>query len=123
MAPGIELFNQQKYWECHEVLEDLWAQDAHDPVRYIYWAVIQVAAVCIHYRDKNLIGAQGMLSKAKEKFKRSRELNILNEFALNELDWDTLEAVVMRIPEKKDSHLEDFSQLYHFRFNNFKSCS
>ena len=23
---GIELFNEQKYWECHEELEDLWLE-------------------------------------------------------------------------------------------------
>lgn len=116
MREGILLFNEQKYWECHEALEDIWAEDNHDPVRYIYWAVIQVAAVCIHYRDKNLIGAQGMIAKAKEKFKKCRELHVLSELALEKLDWEELESITMRIPETKDSNLEDFSELFKFRF-------
>ncbi len=119
MREGILLFNQQKYWECHEALEDIWAEDNHDPVRYIYWAVIQVAAACIHYRDKNLIGAQGMIAKAKEKFKKCHELSILSELSFKTLDWQELESITLRIPESKDSLLEDFSDLYHFKFKNY----
>ncbi len=78
MAESIRLFNQQKYWECHEALEDLWMEDRQDPVRNVYWAVIQVAAACIHYRDSNLVGCQGMIAKAKEKFRRCRELNVVS---------------------------------------------
>lgn len=120
MREGILLFNEQKYWECHEALEDTWAEDNHDPVRYIYWAVIQVAAACIHYRDKNLIGAQGMIAKAKEKFKKCRELHVLSELALKKLDWEKLEGMVMRIPESRESKLEDFSELFNFRFKGFQ---
>jgi hypothetical protein len=121
MQEGIILFNQQKYWECHEVFEDLWAEDAHDPVRYIYWAIIQVAAACIHYRDKNLIGAQGMVFKAKEKFKKAHDLHILSDLALQKLDWEELEHLAMRVPETQKSSLQDFEDLYSFRFKNFKN--
>lgn len=116
MKEGIQLFNEQKYWECHESLEDVWAEDNHDPVRYIYWAVIQVAATCIHYRDHNLIGCQGMMTKAKDKFKKCRELHILSDLALKELHWNRLEAMAMRIPDGTKSTLEDFEEIYQFRF-------
>lgn len=119
MREGILLFNEQKYWECHEALEDIWAEDNHDPVRYIYWAVIQVAAACIHYRDKNLIGAQGMIAKAKEKFRKCHELHILSELANQHLDWEELESITLRIPETKNSVLEDFRDLFHFKFKNY----
>lgn len=119
MSHGIHLYNEQKYWECHEAFEDLWAEDAHDPVRNIYWAIIQVAAACIHYRDKNLIGAQGMITKAKEKFRRSRDLHIVNDLILRHLDWNELEETVMAIPEGKHSSLEDFAKLFNFRFKHY----
>ena len=119
MREGILLFNEQKYWECHEALEDIWAEDNHDPVRYIYWAVIQVAAACIHYRDKNLIGAQGMIAKAKDKFKKCHELHILSELATKYLDWEELESISLKIPETKESTLEDFQDLFHFKFKNY----
>jgi hypothetical protein len=119
MHEGLELFNQQKYWECHEAFEELWLEDRNDPIRNIYWAIIQVAAACIHYRDDNLIGAQGMIAKSKEKFKRCRDLNVLSPLAFKALDWNELEEIVFRIPGTSDSKISDFEELFNFRFKNF----
>ncbi len=119
MAEGIELFNEQKYWECHEALEDLWMEDRQDPTRNIYWAVIQVAAACIHYRDQNLIGARGMIFKSKEKFKRCRDLHILSDLAFKYLDWDEFERLALAVPEGDQSSLEDFKELFDFRFKHY----
>jgi hypothetical protein len=119
MAVGIELFNEQKYWECHEALEDLWMDDRQDPTRNIYWAVIQVAAACIHYRDQNLIGARGMIFKSREKFKRCRDLHILNDLAFKYLDWAEFERLALAVPEGDRSSLEDFKELFDFRFKHY----
>lgn len=119
MKEGILLFNEEKFWECHEVFEDVWAEDAHDPVRYIYWAIIQVAASLIHFRNKNLTGAQGMIAKAKEKFRKARELHILSELVFTYLDWDEFESLVMAIPEAKESKLSDFAPLFSFKFRHY----
>ena len=70
MRKGVELFNEQKYWECHEELEHHWLEDAGDNARLIYWAVIQVAAAMYHYRDENLQGVHGLIYKAKDKLNR-----------------------------------------------------
>jgi hypothetical protein len=119
MEEGVRLFNEQKYWECHEALEDVWMEDRQDPVRNVYWAVIQVAASCIHYRDSNLIGAQGMMNKAKEKFKRCRDMHLLSPLAFEKLDWDEFESIVKRIPDGNQSKLEDFVEIYKFRFKHY----
>ncbi len=116
MREGLGLFNEQKYWECHEAFEELWLEDRQDPIRNIYWAVIQVAAACIHYRDNNLIGAQGMIAKAKEKFSRCRDLNVLSDLALKSLSWNELEGIVFNIPDTSKSVLKDFEELFNFRF-------
>ncbi|MFL5782996.1 MAG: DUF309 domain-containing protein [Bacteriovoracaceae bacterium] len=115
MEEGIHLFNEQKYWECHESLEEIWLEDRNDNARYIYWAVIQVAAVCIHYRDKKILGAQGMLSKSKEKFRKARELHVLTP-EVEKLNWYELEKIVMNIPDATQSQLEDFRPLFEYRF-------
>jgi hypothetical protein len=120
MQEGVELFNEQKYWECHESLEDVWMEDRGDLARNVYWAVIQVAAACIHYRDSKIVGAQGMIVKAKEKFLRCREKLILTPLAFDYLDWEELDKLVMEIPAK-DAKLEDFAKLYEFRFKNYKN--
>jgi predicted metal-dependent hydrolase len=110
MREGIRLFNEQKYWECHEALEDVWMEDRNDPVRNVYWAVIQVAAACIHHREGNDVGKKGMIFKAKEKFRRCREQHLLSDLAFKYLDWDEFEALAMK---------EDFIGIYDFRFKNF----
>jgi hypothetical protein len=114
---GIELFNEQKYWECHEILEDLWIEDTQDSARFIYWAIIQVAAACIHYRDHNLVGARGLVNKAREKFQKAREKNALTDLVFQYLDWEELEQLVMTIPQNPE--LEDFHSLFNFRFKNY----
>lgn len=119
MAEGVRLFNEQKYWECHEALEEVWLEDRQDPTRNVYWAVIQVAASCIHYRDGKIIGAQGMIMKSKEKFRRCRDMHILTDLAFKHLDWQELEDIVMRIPDGSTSTLEDFAPLFNFRFKNY----
>ena len=119
MEEGVRLFNDQMYWESHESLEDVWMEDRNDQARTVSWAVIQVAAACIHYRDHKIIGAQGMILKAKEKFRRCHDLHILTPLVLKYLDWQELEALVMKIPDK-EAKLEDFEDLYNFRFKNYQ---
>ncbi len=118
MREGLRLFNKQHYWECHESLEEVWLEDRQDPVRNVYWAVIQVAAAMIHYREKNLVGATGMLNKSREKFRRCRELGVLTPLALKELEWERLEALVAAVPEQP-ADITPFAPLYDFRFTRF----
>ncbi len=115
MKPGIKCFNEQLYWECHEELEHVWLEDRQDPHRYVYWAVIQVAAAMIHYRDDKMVGAVGMMNKAREKFVKCRELHVTSPFLEKVLDWNKLEAMVMAIPQKP-ADLKMFEPVWQFRF-------
>jgi uncharacterized protein len=112
MQNGIRLFNEGQFWECHEDLEDPWMECSHEPAKYVFWAVIQVATALYHFENKNLVGATGMLNKAREKFKlcESLEGSLLRE----QLSWDTLKKLVEEVPQKPS--LEDFSSLYLFKF-------
>lgn len=111
---GIVLFNQQKYWECHEELEDFWIENPSDNVRYVFWAIIQIATSMYHCRDGNLIGTQGMLNKARDKIleceKNKVETPLLNEY----LCWDKLKNLVDQVP--RNAGLDSFKNLYNFRF-------
>lgn len=115
MSKGIELFNQQLYWECHEEFEHHWLEEA-GPIRNVYWAVIQVAAAMIHYRDGNLTGARGLIFKAKQKFNRCEEFHIESDLLNSELSWNELKKMVRRVPEAPQ--LEDFKELFFFRFKD-----
>ena len=60
---GLELFNKGEYFECHEVIEDLWLEtDPKDPYRDLYKGVIQAAAA-IYQLDRGILsGARGLFS-------------------------------------------------------------
>lgn len=118
MKEAIKLFNEKKYWECHEELEHLWLEDRGDPIRNIYWAIIQVAASMIHVRDENLVGAYGMMRKAQEKFTRCDTFFMINELVEKKLSWKSLKNMAFKITP--NSKLNDFSDLYRFKFNHFK---
>lgn len=117
MKKGIEDFNAQKYWECHESLEDVWNEDVHDQARNVYWAVIQVASSLIHYRDGKIVGATGLINKAKEKFKRCESLNIETPLLYEFLNWKELKELVFKIPDQPQ--LEEFKNLFQFRFTKY----
>lgn len=115
IAEGIRLFNAQKYWECHEELEEHWLEEP-GPIRNVYWAVIQVAASMIHYRNDNLIGARGLWLKAKQKFDRCEQFKIESELLEQNLSWSELKLMVRSVPNEPE--LTDFKQLFEFRFKD-----
>lgn len=117
MKDGIEQFNSQKYWECHEELEEIWIEDSSDDVRNVYWAIIQVAASLIHYRDGRITGSTGLINKAKEKFMRCENMNIETPLLYEFLNWKELKELVFKIP--REPTLEDFKDLFKFRFTTY----
>lgn len=61
-------FNRDRdYFECHEVLEELWLQRDRDP---LYKALLQVAVGLFHFRRGNLRGARMMLERSSGVLKR-----------------------------------------------------
>lgn len=53
----FDLFKQKKFFECHEVLEELWLRDASSS-RDFYKGLIQLAAALHHVTKGNKSGAQ-----------------------------------------------------------------
>ncbi|MHA0857946.1 DUF309 domain-containing protein [Paenibacillus sp. CMAA1364] len=55
-------FNRdQDYFECHEVLEELWLRKDKDP---LYKGLLQVAVGLYHFRNHNITGARKMMYRA-----------------------------------------------------------
>ena len=114
MKGGVRLFNEQKYWECHEELEHHWLEDAGDNARLIYWAVIQVAAAMYHYRDGNLAGIHGLLAKAKDKLNRATKNNVETSFLYENINWKEFREMTLSAPVS--DKVEDYEHIYDFRF-------
>lgn len=58
----FELFNRQKYFEAHEVLEHIWLKDRHGPNGAFYKGLIQLAGAFVHLQ-KNRPGPAAALFK------------------------------------------------------------
>lgn len=57
-------FNRDRdYFECHEVLEELWLKRDRDP---LYKALLQVAVGLYHFRNGNVRGGRIMLKQSSE---------------------------------------------------------
>lgn len=57
-------FNRDRdYFECHEVLEELWLKRDRDP---LYKALLQVAVGLYHFRNGNVRGGRMMLKQSSE---------------------------------------------------------
>lgn len=60
----FQLFNQEKYFEAHEVLEDLWRKEKGENRRF-YQGLIQIAAAFVHIQRGNKTGALNLYQKAR----------------------------------------------------------
>ena len=66
---GIQDFNEEKFYEAHEVLEDLWHEYREDDRTFIQ-GLIQIAAAFYHLQCENYRGAISQLAKGKQKLER-----------------------------------------------------
>jgi len=66
---GLELFNREYYYECHDVLEEIWG-DAKGKNKIFYQALIMSAVSLYHFGNENLVGALSCYRKALHEFNR-----------------------------------------------------
>ncbi len=63
---GIRLFNEEEFFECHEVLEELW-QETLGKEKKFYQGLIQAAVALFHFGNENLGGARKLYEAMREK--------------------------------------------------------
>lgn len=73
---GIDLFNQQDFFNCHEVLEDVWRGQA-DPERILTQGIIQIAVAFYHAGRANFVGAEKLLIRGLPRIETSLGLDVL----------------------------------------------
>ncbi len=66
---GIELFNDEEFFECHEVIEDLWLA-TQDEYKDFYKGVIQAAVALHHLTRGNLSGAKKLYGTSSKYLKK-----------------------------------------------------
>lgn len=66
LIKGIEQFNRQEFFECHETLETLWQTQVGEP-RLITQAIIQYAVGFYHWQRANYQGAERLFRRSLKK--------------------------------------------------------
>ncbi len=65
LLEGVRLFNEQEFFACHDVLEDLWGETLGDE-RGFYQGLIHAAVALFHFEGGNLGGARKMYESARQ---------------------------------------------------------
>ena len=78
LAEGVRLFNQGRYFEAHEVLEEAWLAEP-GPIRALYQGLLQVGVGLHHAAGGNRDGALRLIDRGSER---------LREFAPSALGLD-----------------------------------
>jgi predicted metal-dependent hydrolase len=84
---GIDLFNREYFFECHDVLEELWMRERGDH-RDFYKGLIQIAGGFHHHQNDNPRGAVALLRKGSGYLRKygSRFLGVDLEDLLAKVD-------------------------------------
>lgn len=91
---GIELFNKQEFFDCHEILEEVWNKQA-EPERQLTQGIIQIAVAYYHALRGNTPGAIKLLRRGIPRVKpflpESAALQLSHFLNLVEQDLASLE--------------------------------
>ncbi len=63
---GIDLFNRQEFYDCHEYLEEVWTP-TRQPDRWFLQSLIHFAVGFYHHQRRNKVGAVRQLGKGVKK--------------------------------------------------------
>ena len=66
LLQGIDLFNNQKFFACHEVLEEAWLEASGGEKTFLQ-GLIQIAVALHHLGNENRLGARRLLVAGIEK--------------------------------------------------------
>lgn len=67
---GVEQFNQQEFYACHDTLEALW-MEALEPQKQFYQGILQIAVACYHLGNLNWRGAVVLLGEGIRRLSNS----------------------------------------------------
>ena len=63
---GLRLFNEEDFFECHEVFEELWSESRGDDKKFLQ-GLIQAAVALFHFGNENFGGAKKLYNASREK--------------------------------------------------------
>jgi uncharacterized protein len=83
MKEGIELFNEERFWESHEVLEQIW-RESKGSERDTIQGLILTAAAFVHYQKNEPDICLSVLKRARIKIAERQASEMMGLDALRE---------------------------------------
>ena len=96
LLEGIALFNRREFFECHEVIELAWNEEAA-PVRIMYQGILQIGVACYHIQNKNWRGAMKLFERGMPKLRRFTPVCMGIDLAQLLLDAETNRQELLRL--------------------------
>lgn len=69
---GIRLFNEEEFFECHDVLEELWAESSGADRKFLQ-GMIQASIALFHFGNENFGGAKKLYLSSRSYLDRYGE--------------------------------------------------
>jgi len=91
---GISYFNNERFWECHEILEGVW-KNCNGNEKFLVQGLILVAAGLVHYQKDEDSICVSIFNRALEKLENSSG-NYYN------IDIDKIKRTIIEMINSKD---------------------
>lgn len=93
---SIELFNEQRYWECHETLEQIWRKEKNPDEKALQQGVILAASALVHAQKGERKVCLGIIPRAVKKLDQWKDVSYYS------LDVKRLKESLRMMQEKRE---------------------
>jgi hypothetical protein len=95
-SEGMHFFNQERFWECHEALEQAW-HVSKGVERDAIQSIILTAAAFVHYQKGEEEICLSILKRARAKLMSVKESNIIDMETLKKNIDEILDSKLIRL--------------------------
>ncbi|AFZ37393.1 protein of unknown function DUF309 [Stanieria cyanosphaera PCC 7437] len=113
---GIEQFNQQEFYACHDTLEALWLE-AVEPDKNFYQGILQIAVACYHLGNQNWRGAVILLGEGIKRL--SNYQPIYEEIDVASLIEESSQ-LLQQLQQIEPEHIQEFTRQLNQTNSNYK---
>ena len=104
LAEGVRLFNEERFWECHEVLEQAW-HVSNGVERDAIQSIILAAAAFVHYQKGEEEICLSILKRARAKMALAKTYETIDFDGLEKNIDGTLDSERIRLFKLRMSRL------------------
>ena len=94
ISEGVDYFNNERFWECHEILEGVW-KNCDGNEKFLVQGLILVAAGLVHYQKDEDTICISIFNRALEKLENSN-----GEY--HNIDIDKIKKTITEMINSKD---------------------